>query len=134
MLAVNLVFYLKADSGINTMVGGRVYPNYVPQGSAFPSISYSQTSGVRLRNIDNGPTGRAMPRITINSWAAKYFDVRTLANMVRLRLDGFQGIMGTDRIDRVTLDNEFDAFEEEAGTSGIHRVMQDYIISFVEGA
>jgi uncharacterized protein DUF3168 len=132
--AVDLTAYLKADVTINATVSGRVFPNVVPQGTAFPSISYNQVSGVRLRNLPLGPTGRAMPRITINSWAVRYQDARALADAVRLRLNGFTGVIGSMTGCRITLDNEFDTFEEEAGTNGIHRVVQDYIISFIEGA
>lgn len=134
MWAVDLTAYLKADATIAAAVNGRVFPNIVPQGSAFPAISYNQVSGARLRNVTTGPTGRAMPRVTVNSWAAKYMDARSLADAVRLRLDGFRGLMGSTRVGWITLDNEFDSFEEEAGTTGIHRVMQDYILSFIEGA
>jgi Protein of unknown function (DUF3168) len=134
MLAIDLTTYLKADATIAAAVGPRVFPNIVPQGSAFPAISYNQVSGVRLYDVNNGPTGRAMPRITINSWATRYLEVRQLADAVRLRLNGFRGVMGSTRVGRITLDNEFDTFEEEAGQSGIHRVVQDFILSFVEGA
>jgi Protein of unknown function (DUF3168) len=134
MLVIDLTAYLKADATISAAVSGRVFPNIVPQGSAFPAISYNQVSGVREYDINDGPTGRAMPRITINSWATRYLDVRNLAEAVRQRLNGFRGVMGSTRVGRITLDNEFDTFEEEAGQSGIHRVVQDYIISFVEGA
>jgi Protein of unknown function (DUF3168) len=134
MLAADLTAYLKADTTVATAVSGRVFPNIVPQGSAFPAISYNQVSGVRLYDINNGPTGRAMPRITINSWSDRYITVRQLADAVRERLNGFRGIMGSTNVGRITLDNEFDTFEEEAGQSGIHRVVQDYIISFEEGA
>ena len=133
MLAVDLTAFLKADPTIATAVSGRVFPNIVPQASPFPAISYNQVSGVRLYDINDGPTGRAMPRITINSWAVRYLDVRNLADAVRKRLNGFRGMMGSTNVGRITLDNEFDTFEQEAGQDGIHRVVQDYIISFVEG-
>jgi Protein of unknown function (DUF3168) len=134
MLVIDLTAYLKADATIAATVGPRVFPNVVPQGSDFPSISYNQVSGVRLYDIPNGPTGRAIPRITINSWAERYLTVRQLADAVRERLNGFRGLMGSTEIGRITLDNEFDTFEEEAGQNGIHRVTQDYLISFTEGA
>jgi Protein of unknown function (DUF3168) len=134
MLAADITQYLKADATIAAAVGQRVFPNIVPQGSNFPAISYNQVSGVRLYDINDGPSGRAMPRITINSWAIRYLDVRNLADAVRQRLNGFRGMMGSTQVGRITLDNEFDTYEEEAGLSGIHRVVQDYIISFVEGA
>ena len=134
MWAVDLTAYLKADATINAAVNGRVYPNIVPQGSAFPALSYNQVSGVRLRNVSDGPTGRAMPRLTINSWATKYLAARSLADAVRQRLDGITGTIGSMTGVRITMDNEFDSFEEEAGTGGIHRVLQDYIASFIEGA
>jgi len=134
MWAVDLTAYLKADATITAAVSGRVFPNVVPQGTAFPAISYNQVSGVRLSDVTDGPTGRAMPRITINSWATKYLAARSLADAVRLRLNGVTGTIGSMTGVRVTLDNEFDSFEEEAGTGGVHRVLQDYIVSFIEGA
>jgi hypothetical protein len=74
-------------------------------------------------------------RVTINSWAENYADVRALAEAVRLRIEGPLGAVGQspgEVIDDVKLDNEIDFFEPEGATVGVYRVAQDYIFSFAE--
>lgn len=134
MMLSDLVTFLENDAGISALIGTRIYPQILPQDPTFPAITYSQTSGVRDRVIREGPSGRARPRITINCWGERYSQARALADAVRIALDGYRGIMGSTDVGGVRLDNEFDLFEEEAGIKGIHRTIQDFIISFVEGA
>jgi hypothetical protein len=124
----DLVAFLE---GLSTAAGTRIYPQTLPQAPVYPAITYNQVSGVRDRDLC-GPTGRARPRITINSWAEVYGDVHTMADAIRSALNGYRGSMGGTVIGNVILDNEFDLFEEGAGTRGVHRVVQDYIISFAE--
>jgi hypothetical protein len=132
MMFSNLVTFLE---GLSTAAGSRIYPQNLPQKPAFPAITYNQVSGVRERDLC-GPTGRTRPRITVNSWAERYADARTLADAVREGLSDLAGsVIGGSPgtlVDYIRLDNEFDLYEEEAGTKGVHRVVQDYIISFVE--
>jgi hypothetical protein len=131
----DLVNHLTTDAAVIAKVGDRVYPQILPQAPVFPAITYNQVSGVRERDLC-GPTGRTRPRITINAWAERYADARALADAIREALSDLSGsIMGGSPgtlVDDIALDNEFDLYEEEAGTKGVHRVVQDYIISFVE--
>lgn len=122
------------DSGVSSLVDERMYPVMLPQNVTYPALSYNQVSGVRIYDLC-GPTGRVKPRISINSWATTYAEVRSLADAVRQAIEGFTGTMGDSPgtpISDVKLDNEVDLFEDEAGTIGIYRVMQDYILSHSE--
>lgn len=129
MMLSDLVGFLET---LSSAASDRIYPMVLPQAPAYPAITYEQVSGVREVSLC-GPTGRTKPRISISSWARHYGDAHELADEIRVALQGFRGTMGSTQIDDVKLDNEVDLFEQEAGTKGVHRVVQDYIISFVEG-
>ena len=120
--------FLLEDATIAGIVEERVYPNILPQPATLPALTFAQVSGVRVRDL-SGPTGRARPRVTVNSWASTYSAVRALADAVRRRLDGYAGPLTTVVIGSSALDNEFDIYEQDLK---IHRVMQDYIISHTE--
>ena len=126
--------YVLSDATVAALVNSRMYPVKLPQNVTYPALSYNQVSGVRIYDLC-GPTGRAKPRISINSWGESYADARALADAVRRAIQGFRGTLGDSpgaQIDDVKLDNEIDLDEPEAGTVGVYRVMQDYIISHVE--
>lgn len=129
MMLSDLVSFLET---VSTAASDRIYPMNLPQAAVYPALTYHEVSAVRDRDLC-GPTGRARPRISISSWARHYGDAHELADEIRVALQGFRGMMGSTRIDDVRLDNEIDLFEQEAGAKGVHRVVQDYIISFVEG-
>lgn len=120
--------FLMADDTISGLVGSRVYPNKLPENVAYPAIRYEQVSGVREYHL-RGPSGRARPRISINAWATKYEDARGLADAIRRRLNGYAGTLGETEVGSIKLESEIDFFEDEVK---VHRVAQDYMISFKE--
>jgi hypothetical protein len=120
--------FLLAQPSIAALVGTRIYPQVLPQKPAYPAITYAQVSGIRVRGLD-GPTGRARPRIAVNSWGASHREMDAVASAVRAALDGYAGPMGDLVVDSAVLDNEIEFFEEDAG---VHRKLQDYIISHEE--
>lgn len=130
-LVSDLHQFLVADAGISALVGRRVYPQNLPQAVTYPAISYEQISGVRVRNL-LGPGGKVRRRIAINLWASTNIEVWNLADTVRRALDGFDGWMGSTFVGSTRLDNEVAFEEEEAGTVGEHRVLQDYILAHLE--
>ncbi len=120
--------FLLARPSIVALVGARIYPQILPQKPTYPAITYAQISGVRVRNL-KGRAGRARPRVSINSWADTHETMDAIASAVRAALDGYAGPMGDLVVGSVTLDNEFEVFEEE---TRVHRKLQDYIISHEE--
>lgn len=55
MLSADKVMYeaLKNSTGINTAVGGRIYHNGVPNGGAYPCISFSEISNIPGLSADD---------------------------------------------------------------------------------
>lgn len=123
---------LASDGAVAGLIGGRIYPLKLPQQPTYPALTYNRVSGPRLHDLQ-GSARRAMPRITINSWAEDYDVALVLAQAVRLCLDGFIGRLTTLQA-TIRIENEIDLFEDEAGTGGVYRILQDYMINHSEPA
>lgn len=132
-MLTDMVATIQGTSAISTLVSSRVYPSLLPQSPTLPALTYGQVSAVRVRDL-TGPAGKSRHRISISCWASTYAGARALADAVRQSIDGFQGWWRDTFVGSVTLDNEFDLHEEGAGPVdvGVHRVVQDYIISHLE--
>jgi hypothetical protein len=130
MLA-DLVSFLEEAPAISAIVEDRIYPQILPQRSTLPAITYNQVSAVRVEDL-SGPAGKARRRISINCWAATDTGAEALADAVRQSLNGFHGWMRDTKIGSTRLDEEVYLFEQDAGTVGIYRVVQDFIIAHLE--
>ena len=127
----DLVAFLASASGVSSLVSTRIYADIPLQGTTFPAISYSQISRVGTYVLE-GDMHKARSRIQIDSWATTRKESIDLADAIRRRMSGFFGSMSGTQVHFVTLDNQFTLFDEEAGITGIYRVVQDYIISHLE--
>lgn len=121
--------FLLADPTIAASIGTRMYPQVLPQNVTFPAISYSLTSRESVRELPNGPAGRARPQITISAWALDYIDATALADAIRIRLDGFKGAMGASMVGSTMLERTFDFYEDDVKA---HRIISDYVLSHLE--
>lgn len=131
---------LSGDTAIASIVGNRIYPLFAPQRkpATYPDtprtwITYQTVSEVRDMPL-NGPTGLVVARIQIDFFAYNYDVARSLADVVRLRLEGFNGSAAGHRIQRIWLDNRIDGyeFETEGSENPIVRVISDFRIAFAE--
>lgn len=91
-IRLGLRAFLLADAAIAAVVGARVFPIKMPQGEKGTSIVYLRVSNVG-DHIMSGPTRIARPRFQIDCWAGTPGAASDLANLVKERLDGYQGPM-----------------------------------------
>ena len=122
---------LIADAPTLALVSTRIYPQRLPQNVDYPAISYQRISGVRVRLV-TGPSDRAQPRIQMNLWDETYNGVQAVADAVREAMDGYAGVIGGEEINGLSIQNEFDLFDEEALDDGVYRIVQDYYVSYRE--
>lgn len=131
---------LTGDTAITSIVSDRVYPLFAPQrklptSPATPRtwVTYQTISEVRDMPL-NGPTGLVVARIQIDSFAYSYDVARSLADAIRLCLEGFNGSAAGHRIQRIWLDNRIDGyeFETDGSENPIVRVMSDFRFAFAE--
>ena len=112
---------LVADAGVSAITT-RVYPNFIPQSPTWPLIVYQKVSGLRDQAL-SGPTGKAHPRFQMESWDKTYDEAKSLANAVRVALDGGTFTKGAVTIGGVVLQSEWDAYEPDVKC---HRIMMDF--------
>jgi hypothetical protein len=125
--------FLLGYSPISSLVGERVFPIKLPQGTTADSIVYNRISGVGDYHLQ-GLSGFANNRIQIDAWASTADKATTLADLIRDRIDGYRGEMGTDSPPSITVHGVFMAgqMEDYDDEAKLHRMSRDYFINFTE--
>jgi len=104
-------------AGSPTLAGDRIYAHILPDGTAFPAISFQRVSTAAVNNLA-GHALRDLVRIQVDVWARTYDEAKTVAAEVRQRMQeaaGFKGLMA----------NEWDDFEPD---TELFRVSGDYMV------
>ena len=102
----------------------RCYPAKLPQNPTYPLILFSKVTGMRDHHLQ-GPSGLAHPRFQVEAWAATYDAAKTLANAIKVALDGYAGTQGAVKIGSILIESERDSYEEAVSC---HRVIMDWFI------
>ncbi len=102
----------------------RCYPGKIPQDPTYPLIVYYKVTGMRDHHLQ-GPSGLAHPRFQVEAWATTYDAAKTLANAIRVALDGYKGTQGTVDIGSILMESERDTYEDAVLC---HRVIMDWFI------
>lgn len=119
---------LKGSAGVATLVSGRVYDAFMPQGPTLPLVTFTQVSGLRDYVMGN-QSGLVEARFQVDSWALTASGARALAEQVRLALSNWHGESDTVSVDWSEIVNETRFFEDE---TLYHRISQDYRIAYRE--
>jgi len=124
--------FLLADAGIAAIVGTRVYPIKIPQGVKVASIVYFRVSGPGDYSMD-GPSGLARHRLQLDSWAPTADAATALANLVKDRIDGYSGVMGSGGA-AVNVQGVFqtDLREDYDDDVELHRCGRDFMFAYEE--
>lgn len=135
MIEEDLVHWLRSRDEVADLVGDRIYPLRAPQGAALPYLTYQVISGLRVRNLTDGPCGMGNPRLQLDCWAATYAGVRALAEAVRgtkaeTQLDGYTGTMNGTWVGYAEVRELTDLYEEpvHADDGGAYRATLDVLL------
>ncbi|NNF65985.1 MAG: DUF3168 domain-containing protein [Gammaproteobacteria bacterium] len=118
--------HLSTDGNIIALVGTRIYPEWMPQESDMPAIVFSLTSAPREPNFD-GPSAYVDRRYQLDCYASTYSAAKSLADAVRVSLDGVTGTLGGENVQLVSLEDERDLSDIE-GDTAYRRVSMDFLI------
>ena len=110
-LEASLYAFMIANAGINAAVGNRVYPKLVPQDATMPAITYRRISSEHVHSMD-GSSGADDARYQITCWGTTRLSAKSVANTVRLNMDGKTGLMGSVTIGRMLLEQDEDMPDE----------------------
>ena len=136
-----LVAFLYGDALINAAVegnktrqqgGSRIFPVKLPQGTKAASIVYTRVSGQGVYHM-GGDSGLAMPRYQIDAWGLTPDAATALANLIKDRLSGYRGVMGSGGA-AVTVQGVFMLDEREDYDAAVEmsRMSRDYAIDHEE--
>ena len=126
-----LIAKLLDTSGVSAIVGTRVFPLSLPQGSAKPAITVQRVSGAPLY-ADDGEVGLEAARMQIDCWAETYSGAKLLSRAARDCLSAFSGTHEGINFRYLMLDAERDL--REGGSNADHypfRTSLDFIVWYV---
>ena len=117
-----LVATLKGNAPLAALVGTRIFPLIVPQGTDFPCISYQRISGMPANTL-SGHSGLEEIDLQIDVWAKTYAEAKEIAKAVRAAMPAtgtpFSAHLRTD--------------EDLPGDDGTYfRVSMEYTVWFLE--
>ncbi len=123
---------LAAAAGVTTIVGARIYPNLMPEGAAYPALTYFTVSADEEHTLDRA-SGLVHQRIQVDAWGNDYTTVKTLMKQVRSALEAAYGIvqtpLGNLDINGILRDNERDLYEDKTRT---HHCAGDFLVLYNE--
>ena len=113
MLAAEaLVYLLGNNTGVATMVGGRVYPQLVPQTATRPAIAYQRISSIP-EHSHSGFSSLSRTRFQLTLEGNTYAEALSLALAVRRALSGARNTVG-DLTVVTMVENESDGYGDTA--------------------
>lgn len=119
---------ITTDETCADVVGTRVYPLMIPQNAALPAVCY-QTITTQRKRSHQGPSNTPAARMQITIKAKSYDHAVVVGNVLRNKLDGFHGWVGSVRIGSIHLENEYDGFSLDTKS---FTVRQDYRVEYYE--
>ena len=121
---------LLAYPGVASLVGTRIFPQLMPQGTTLPAITYAVVSRTTEPTMGYSNTGMWSTLLQIDVWADSYSGVKVLADQVRAALmDWYQE--STEPIWRVLHRNEEESYESDTLT---FRVSLDFEVLSAVGS
>jgi hypothetical protein len=125
--------FMLADSALSSAVGGtRIHVDEMPQGQITASVVLTEISN-QGDHHNEGPSGLSRPRVQITSWAQDRDAARALSLLVKDRLDGYRGTMGSGGSAVVVQGVFFDSsrwLKDDAAK--LFGRSQDYLVHFEE--
>lgn len=126
--------YLSTNSTVTALVGTRIYEGIVPQKETRAAIVYQIISETRDAYSLQGANGQVETRLQVKCYAASNVATRTLADTVRMAVDGYKGFWSGTEIQSVFIDSSEPADEYSPGNEAarVWGWRYDLLITHVE--
>ena len=126
-MSIRTGFFDLLTETLGTDVSDRIHPMVLPQGGCYPAVTYQQVSGNSEQHLQ-GRSALRFARFQVDIWSPRYLQALEVAHTLRVALDGYRGMAGTDyEITHGELSLDRDTYEE-----GIEafRFQQDYELTY----
>lgn len=118
---------LVASTAVTSVIGSRIYPVLAPASAALPFVTWRR-SGIERSQTLSGPMG--MPRVSVeySIYGTTYEQARSVADAMRVVLDGYGGTADNTTVKQTSLEDESDDFVTLAGADlpPVYQVTQRY--------
>lgn len=92
MILDGIIALLNADSGVNTLIAGRIYRNELPRGYTLPAIAVHRYGGTQEYDL-NGPVGVKEDQIQLDVYGQDSATASAAAEAVKALLEPYTGTM-----------------------------------------
>lgn len=82
MVERHLYSYLQTNPAIAAEISDRIYPQFVPEGSALPAVAYSRITDQAELKLD-GPSSNRSPRFQLSVIARTQHNANVIAELIR---------------------------------------------------
>lgn len=122
-----IIKLIAGNTAANNLLGGRVYPGVIKQGSDYPAAAVNVT-GVSPTNSKTKASDLDFCRVQIDIYATTPTAAGQTADAVRGALDYFTGAVtlnggGTEYVEHIQYERELTGFSE---TPELFRIVQEY--------
>lgn len=123
--------YLTNDPGFESLVGDRLFPFHIPEGAAFPNVTYGRVSAQRDYDYDPFESTNAFVRVRMgfHCWSRNPEEAMKIGEAVLLALSGYEGDMGGQLVGASFAVLEQDTYE---GETKLYRRSLDFQILYEE--
>lgn len=125
--------YLVAQSGVSDLISTRMYPDILPQDTAFPSIVYAVISDITEHHL-SAASNVSRSLIQIDCFASSRLSANALAEAVRAEMDGYRGSAGSESVLASHMRNRSFSYDmpDENDDVGLYRVMLEFLVWHTE--
>jgi hypothetical protein len=125
---------LVASTAVTSIIGTKIYPVVAPASTGLPFVTWRRTGIERTQTLSS-PMG--MPRVSVeySIYGTTYEQARSVADAMRVVLDGYGGTVDNTEVKQTSLEDESDDFVQLAGADlpPVYQVTQQYDIWWQEG-
>lgn len=132
MNAVKVAYnILSNNAALTALVSTRINPLRIPQGTAFPAISYNLIS-ITPTPTKSGHSRTDWARVQISIFATTYQSAAETADAVRNAFEvvTLPGEFNSVFVQTIEFDAQNELTDDEAAFAGVYQITQDYIINY----
>ena len=126
-----LTAHLKAQSGLTALVGQRIYPDEIPQGTKLPCVCYIKISDIKEHQYI-GQDSFERPVYQLTAFAATKPSARQVTNQLKAALSDYCGDMSGIEVQKIELQTEMSSLVTTAdGTTRTYTEYLEYEINYI---
>jgi hypothetical protein len=126
-----LVTYLKAHTGLKALIGAKLYPEEIPQGTVLPAVSYIKISDVKDHTL-TGQLENERPIFQFTAFSLTKAQARLVANQLKLAMKDYVGTLSGIEIQKIELQNELTNLDTTAdGTVKVYSEDLEFEVNYV---